>query len=106
MRQCITRKPGGIPPKEPCPTPRSSPSKMSRDLAGLVESVFTAILLYVVVDLIVGGAIEDALVAAVSPIIGPVWALLLRVLILIAAAISAWAFIMDLVGRVRNGLGL
>jgi len=27
-------------------------------------------------------------------------------LLLIAAAISTWAFIMDLVGRVRNGLGL
>jgi len=79
---------------------------MSSDVPGLVEYVVTAILLYVVVDLIVGGAIEDALVAAVSPIIGPGWTLLLRVLLLIAAAIGAFAFIMDLVGHVRDGLGI
>lgn len=79
---------------------------MSSDVADLVEYVITAILLYVVVDLIVGGAIEDALVGVASPIIGPAWTLLLRVLLLVVAAVSLYAFIMDLVGRVRDGLGI
>jgi len=81
-------------------------SRSVGDWIDLGEYIFTAVLLYFVYDLIVGGAIEDALVAAVSPLIGPGWTLLLRVLLLIAAAISALAFIRDLIGRVRDGLGI
>lgn len=53
---------------------RRTSTKMSRsrpDLLDIGLYVFQAIVLYIVVDLIVGGAIEDALVGALSPVIGP-----------------------------------
>jgi len=74
-------------------------------VAKSIEAIVTLIFVYVVYDLIVGGAIEDALVDGFSPIIGPWWTLLIRILLLIGAGIGLFAFLSDLVGLVRNAGG-
>lgn len=85
-------------------TPRSAPTKMSSSGVGdLVEAFITLILGYFVYDLIVGGAIEDALVEGLSPIIGPGWTLLIRILLLIGSGFGFIAFLSDLLGVAHRG---
>lgn len=80
-------------------------SRSLTDFVDLGEYVFQAIVVYVVVDLIAGGAIEDALVGAFSPIIGPGWTLLIRVVLLAAGAVELFAFASSLAGAAHSRLG-
>ena len=70
-----------------------------------IEAIVTLIFGYVVYDLIVGGAIEDALVDGFSPLIGAGWTLVLRVLLLIGSGVGLFVFLSDLVGLVRRAGG-
>ncbi len=71
-------------------------------VAKFIEAIVTLVFGYVVYDLIVGGAIEDGLVEGFSPLIGPGWTLVVRILLLIASGIGLIAFLSDLLGLFRN----
>lgn len=75
-------------------------------MGDLVEAFVTLILGYVVVDLIVGGTLEDALVNAFDPLIGPGWTLLLRIILLGGSGLGFIAFLSDLLGLARRGARL
>lgn len=79
---------------------------MSRDLDDWIELgifLFAAIVIFIAVDVITEGAIENALVGAVSPIIGRGWAAALELLLLIAAVVGLFIFVAGLADKVRNG---
>ncbi len=62
----------------------------------------TAVIIFVVMDVITEGAIEDALVGAARPIIGGGWTALLELVLLIAAVVGLLYFLAGLAEKVRN----
>ncbi len=73
------------------------------DWVDLAVGIFAAIVVFIVVDVFTEGAIEDALVGAISPFIGGGWTALLELVLLILAIIGLFYFLASLAERVRNG---
>lgn len=74
------------------------------DLGDAVLYVVQPVIVYVVVDMIAGGAVEDAPITVVTPIVGSGTAFLLGVLIALVGIGELVAFAFAMSGEIRNAI--
>ncbi len=77
-------------------------SRGLEDWVELAVGIFAAVVVFIVVEVITEGAIEDALVGAFSPFIGGGWTALLELVLLIAGVFAIVYFVLGLADKVRG----